>query len=67
MGTQSGDQCFCSRKQDLDYGRHYDGVCDTSCAGDEVLLNGSELEVHNTVFVCVRNTIIRRAVNRSVT
>lgn len=57
MGTQNGNQCFCSRKQDLDYGRHYDGVCDMSCAGDEVR-NDSELDIHDKLFVYVRNTVI---------
>lgn len=35
MATQYGKECWCSKKADLDYGRHGVAECDKVCAGDE--------------------------------
>lgn len=36
MATQHGNECFCSREEDLEYLRHGIGKCDMACTGDNV-------------------------------
>lgn len=47
MATQHGDECWCSvdgqdDSDDWDYGRHGQGACDMSCAGDDADICGGD-------------------------
>lgn len=43
MATQYGNECWCSREQDLDYASVGAGVCDMPCGGDMVSISHFDL------------------------